>query len=282
MQKIFQAVLTKENRLTFIVIPFDASQVFNIKGKIEVDTMIKGKKIKKSLLPRGGGKYILTFDKALLKKLKVAIGDEFEVTMEKSSVETSKLDDDPIISELYKTVNMKKNSSTGLDTLEAIFTRRSIRKYTGEVVPNSEIEILLKAGSYAPSAENKQPWHFIVIKDIEMLQNITEIQPRSKMILEAGCTILVCGDKDIQKQTGFLIEDCSASIQNILLAAHTIQLGAVWCGIYPVSQFVKGISQLFELPTNIIPVGMVAVGYPNEEKIIANRFNDIRVHKEKW
>jgi len=282
MKKIFQAVLTKENRLTFIVIPFDASQVFNMKGKIEVETMIKGQKIKKSLLPRGGGKYILTFDKDLLKKLKVAIGDEFEVTMENFCEVTSKLDDDPIISELYKTVNMKKNSSIRLDTLETIFTRRSIRKYTGKVVLYSEIEVLLKAGAYAPSAENKQPWHFIVINDSEMLQNITKIQPRSKMILEAGCAIVVCGDKDIQKQTGFLIEDCSASIQNILLAAHAIHLGAVWCGIYPVSQFVKGIGQLFELPTNIIPVGMVAVGYPNEEKIIANRFNDIKVHKEKW
>jgi nitroreductase len=116
-----------------------------------------------------------------------------------------------------------------MDVLEAIFTRRSIRKYTGEPVSDQDLETVLRAGCHAPSAHNIQPWEFLIIKDRSAFDSISKALTYAKMLPQADLCIIVCGDKNKQSMTGFLVEDCSAAIQNILLAAHGIGLGAVWC-----------------------------------------------------
>ncbi|TAH70007.1 MAG: nitroreductase family protein [Anaerolineaceae bacterium] len=169
-----------------------------------------------------------------------------------------------------------------MDVIEAISTRRSIRKFTGEPISDSELDIILRAGFQSPSAHNRQPWEFIVIKDKSRFEALAKVHKYAQMTLQAGACIIVCGNTDIQELTGFLIEDCSASIQNILLASHGIGLGAVWVGLYPITEHTNNISNMFSLPGNIIPVGMVVIGRKGEEKDKADRFNVDKVHYETW
>jgi nitroreductase len=169
-----------------------------------------------------------------------------------------------------------------MEALETIFTRRSIRKFTGEPIADEDLQTILRAGCYAPSATNQRPWQFVVIRKPETLQAITKFQPYSKMLPSAGCCIVVCGSKLDQALTGFLVEDCSAATQNILLAAHALGLGAVWCGLYPVPLFTKPMGRLLKLPGHVIPVGMVAVGHKAEDRTTHERFDPQKIHYETW
>lgn len=169
-----------------------------------------------------------------------------------------------------------------MNTLEAIFTRRSIRKFTGEIISDENLKEILKAGFQAPSAHNREPREFIVVKDEDKLNKISEFHKYAKMLPSAGCGIVVCGDITKQKELGFLVEDCSASIQNILLAAHALDLGAVWCGLYPKENLVDNTSELLDLPEHIIPIGMVVVGVKEEDRGAIDRYNEECVHYDKW
>jgi len=176
----------------------------------------------------------------------------------------------------------KKGINTFMDTIEALFTRRSIRKYTGEPVTDEDIHTILRAGFYAPSAKNRQPWHFIVIFSQETRNFITTIQPYTKMLPLAYCCIIVCGDKLKEKMTGFLVEDCSAALENMLIAAHGLGLGGVWCGIYPLPKVTKAISEYLSLPKNIVPIGLISIGHKGEDRTTEERFQSDLVHFEKW
>ena len=169
-----------------------------------------------------------------------------------------------------------------MDTLEAILSRRSIRMFTGEPVPESSVTILLEAAMSAPSANNQQPWHFVVVKDRVMLNKIPEFHPYSDMLRQAPLAIAVCADLQAELSEGLWIQDCSAATQNILLAAHAMGLGAVWLGVYPISERVTGLHQLLGLPEHIVPLSLVCVGYPAEKKYPANRFDSSRIHHNHW
>ncbi|MDW7754170.1 MAG: nitroreductase family protein, partial [Brevefilum sp.] len=116
-------------------------------------------------------------------------------------------------------------------TLEAIFTRRSVRDFKHDPVSDNDLNDLLRAAMQAPSAKNEQPWHFIVIDDPEILHAIPEFHPYSKMLMDAPLAILVCSDRKLETKRASWLQDCSAATQNILLAAHALGLGAVWLGI---------------------------------------------------
>lgn len=169
-----------------------------------------------------------------------------------------------------------------MDVLNAILTRRSIRKFTGESIKEEDLNILLKSGFQAPSAHNYQPWHFVVVRDENIIDRIVEFHPYAKMLPKAGCGIIVCGDEEKQPNRGFLVEDCSAAIQNMLLAAHGIGLGAVWCGIYSVDKLVDSAKDVLGLPENIIPIGMVVVGVKDEEKEPTDRYDVNKIHYNGW
>jgi nitroreductase len=169
-----------------------------------------------------------------------------------------------------------------MEVVEAIITRRSIRKYTGERVTDAQVELLLKAGMYAPSAVNKQPWHFIVFRDRKVIEEIIKIHPNGRMLEDSDVAILVCFDENLQHDVGYGPVDCSAATQNILLAAHGTGLGAVWVGIYPRENRIKGVHRLFNLPGHIIPFSIISIGYPAEKKELPDRFKKERIHYEKW
>ena len=169
-----------------------------------------------------------------------------------------------------------------METLEAIFTRRSVRDFTHDPVSQEEIEKLLKAGMQAPSAGNEQPWHFVVIDDPDILHAVPEFHPYSKMLLDAPLAIQVCSDRKLEIKRASWIQDCSAATQNILLAAHAMGLGAVWLGIFPKSERVFGMQKLLNLPKDIRPFGLIAVGHPNNKPEPVDRFKEARVHHNQW
>jgi nitroreductase len=165
---------------------------------------------------------------------------------------------------------------------ESLFNRRSIRNYTSEKIHNAELEKIIEAGMYAPSAVNKQPWHFVIFRDKSTINAIIEVHPNSKMLNQASAGILICFDKKLEHDNGYGPIDCSAATQNMLLAAHELGFGTCWIGIYPREKRVSTLHNLFNLPEHVIPFAVVSVGYPNEVKQKPERFKKERIHFEKW
>jgi nitroreductase len=171
---------------------------------------------------------------------------------------------------------------TLMELIEAIHTRRSIRKFLAKPVPGEMIETILGAAMAAPSAGNQQPWHFIVITDRAKLDAIPAFHPYSKMVLQAPAAILVCGDPDGKKWPTFWDQDASAATQNMLLAARDLGLGTVWVGIYPEKDRMEGFRKLFAIPENIHPFALVPVGWPDGQFEAVNRYRPELVRREVW
>ena len=167
-----------------------------------------------------------------------------------------------------------------MDALEAIMSRRSVRKYTDQKVSHEIVEELLKAAMNAPSANNYQPWHFVVIDDRQILDRIPEFHAYSSMLYFAPLAIAVCGDSRIS--SAYWVQDCSAAAENILLAAHASGLGAVWLGFYPEEHRVQELHTLLNLPDNIVPLSLISLGYPAAGKPPENRFSLSKVHHNRW
>ncbi|UCG55542.1 MAG: nitroreductase family protein [Dehalococcoidia bacterium] len=169
-----------------------------------------------------------------------------------------------------------------MEAYEAIISRRSIRKYIKKTLPSFYLEKLLTAAMAAPSAGNQQPWHFIVISDRSILDEIPNFHPHSQMLYEAPLAILVCADTQLETHLGCWVEDCSAATQNILLAAHALGLGAVWLGIYLREERTEAIRKMLKLPESVMPLSLIAVGFPAEKKPPASRYNENRIHYNEW
>ncbi len=169
-----------------------------------------------------------------------------------------------------------------METLEAIRTRRSIRKFISAAIPDELINKLLEAAMYAPSARDTQPWHFIVVTQKDTLHKIPRIHPHANMVYEVPLAILICGDIFIESIPEYLAVNCSAATQNLLLAAHDLGLGGVWLGLYPRKERMEPMVKLFELPENIIPISLVAIGLPNEVHETPERFKQSRIHFNRW
>lgn len=167
--------------------------------------------------------------------------------------------------------------------LDTIYARRSIRKYQEKPVEKEKIETLLKAAMAAPSAMNFKPWEFVVVTNQDKLDAIRSALMFGKF--NAPMAIVVCGNTSIFKHpasTKFWVQDCSAATQNILLAAVNLGLGTVWCGVHPVHNFTKRISEIFGLPSHVIPLNVIYVGYPDEEKPARTQYDPDRVHWERY
>ena len=170
-----------------------------------------------------------------------------------------------------------------MELYEALKTRRSIRSYTRDDVSDALIEKIIAAAMQAPSAGNQQPWQFIVVRDRAALDSVPGYHPYCKMIEQAQVAILVCGDPEGKDWPDFWVQDCSAAVQNLLLAARAEGLGTVWTGIYPVEERINGFRATFELPQRIIPFAMVPVGWPGKQSFKEiNRYNAALIHRERF
>ena len=169
-----------------------------------------------------------------------------------------------------------------MDTLDAIRTRRSIRTYLDRPVPEELIQKLLVAAMQAPSARNQQPWQFVVIDDRAILARIPKVMPNAGMAGSAPLAILVCGDLGLEQSEGYWVVDCAAAVENMLLAAHALGLGAVWCGVYPREPRMEGLRQLVGLPQNVVAHSLVVIGYPAEQVQPEDRYRSERVRRNHW
>ncbi len=166
--------------------------------------------------------------------------------------------------------------------MEEIFTRRSIRRYMAEPVSDEQVTDIIRAGMAAPSAGNQQPWAFVVVRDQAVRDVIADANPYGGMASDAPVVIVLCADMSRDNRPGFWPQDCAAATQNMLLAAHAMGLGAVWCGTYPREERMGPIKEVLGLPEGIIPFSVVPVGYPAEHPAQADRFDARRIHYDRW
>ena len=170
------------------------------------------------------------------------------------------------------------------EQLDFIFGRRSIREYSSNKVTDEMVQKLLEAAMAAPSAVAKDPWRFVVIRNRQKLSQITAALPNGQMLASAALGIAVCGDLEAahERQLSYLLQDCSAAIENLLLCAHVLGLGACWLGVHPREDRVQHIKEILGLPASVIPVACISVGYPAESKEARTRFNPDYVHLDAW
>jgi len=167
--------------------------------------------------------------------------------------------------------------------LEAIFRRRSIRRYQERPVEAGKLDLLLQAAMAAPSAMNCRPWEFVVVTESDKLE-----QFRRRLVFgnrNAPAAIVVCGNPRRSKNPAarlFWVQDCAAATENILLAATSLGLGTVWIGVYPVAAFVRVVREVVRLPRQVIPLCIVYVGYPAEEKPPRTQYEAERVHWQQY
>jgi len=169
-----------------------------------------------------------------------------------------------------------------MEKLNFILDRRSIRRFTGEKIGEGDMKVLLTAAMYAPSAVNRQPWHFVVIDDPSLLERIMEIHPHARMLQSASHAVVVCGDEQLQHDDGYWVVDCGAATQNLLLAAHTLGFGACWVGLHPREERKIHFSRLLQLPSHVWPFALVALGYADEHKPRPERFHPEKVKSNGW
>ncbi len=190
-------------------------------------------------------------------------------------------------------IAMQDNTKTTVETptqdksevvLENIMTRTSVRKYTSQAVENEKIEKLLRAGMAAPTAGNKQPWEFLVITEREILDAIPPIIKGAHMAAKSQLAIVVLGEPEKALVPEYWIQDCSAATENILLAAHGMGLGAVWCGAYPDNNTgkVEAMSKLLNLPDGTLALNVIVIGYPEGEQIVKDKWDPAKVHYNKY
>lgn len=169
-----------------------------------------------------------------------------------------------------------------MDIFECLHTRRSVRQYGDEPVSDEQVRILLDAAMIAPSGGNEQPWHFVVVRDKELLLKVSKTHQYIGMAAKAPLGVLVCGNLDEERYEGLWVQDCSAATQNLLLAANAIGLGGVWTGIYPLEERVEAFRRLLGVPSGVAPLALVLLGRIKNAGPRRSRYNEAKVHWDKW
>ena len=169
--------------------------------------------------------------------------------------------------------------------MDNILTRTSIRAFNDTPVEQEKLEKLVRAGMAAPSAVNSQPWAFVVVTERGQLENLRAAHPHAQMLGTAQAAIVVCGDMrkalDGWAQE-YWVQDASAATENILLAAHGLGLGAVWTGVYPNPEIMPQVAEALELPSYVIPLNVIPIGYPAESPGPKDKWNETNVHYNRW
>jgi len=178
--------------------------------------------------------------------------------------------------------SVNANSLDAISFFKTLISRRSIRNFTKKKVPKRLIKKILFAAMCAPSARDEKPWHFIVIEDRKILDEIPKIHPHAEMFHSASFAILICLDPKLQVSDGYGPLDCANAAMNILLSAHGFGLGAVWVALYPREHRMQAISNLLKIPKEILPFAFIAIGYPAEKSSKKKFFMKERVHYNRW
>ncbi len=157
-----------------------------------------------------------------------------------------------------------------MDIFECIKTRRSIRKYTQQPVEFDKIAKILEAGVYAPSAGNMQNWRFIVVTDHPAIKELYNHCLHQEVVYNAQTIIIVCGVTDkaesmygLRGKRLYTVQNCACAIENMLLAAHALGLGACWIGAFDEDK----IATMFNIKENARPQAIITLGYPDEKPL---------------
>lgn len=174
-------------------------------------------------------------------------------------------------------------SDASQTVIDCIMTRHSVRSYKADAVPDSTVEKILKAGMAAPTACNQQAWELVVVNKAELKDTLGGISRGASMIKDCAFAIVVCGNKSLffeGEKTGgkYWDQDCSAVTENMLLAAHALGLGAVWCGVYPMEDRMESVRTILNLPDNLIPLNVIAFGYPTAPGTPKDKWDEKKVH----
>jgi len=152
-----------------------------------------------------------------------------------------------------------------MDVFEAVQERKSIRAYQEKAVPREKLERILEAGRLAPSAINREPWHFISVTNSEK-RKILSKGPFAKFIAQAPLTIVVCGDK--KASPDWYAVDASLAVENMVLTAVGEGLGTCIVGSFNE----EDVKALLKVPVNFDVIVMIAVGYPKEKLDLSSKF----------
>lgn len=186
----------------------------------------------------------------------------------------------------YRNQSSSQQSETNAESaLNVIAQRTSVRAYSGQPVEDAKVEALLRAAMAAPTARDSRPWAFVVVNDRSTLQAIADTLRGSRMAAKAQLAIVVCGDMTKALEGSgrdFWIQDASAASQNLLLAATAQGLGAVWTGIYPDSARVATCRRILSLPSHIVPLNIIPVGYPAGPTTPKDKWNPSLIHQNRW
>lgn len=172
-----------------------------------------------------------------------------------------------------------------MEALEAIMTRRSVRKFKDKQIPDAVLDKILQAGTYAPSALALQPWAFVVVQDRQFLNKVSDYckpimislmkdahdgmsdefrrlleSPGYSLYYHAPTVIMVIG----KSGSRFREIDCSLCAENLMLAAHALGIGSCWIGSTEVAYDNREIMAGFRIPEGYSPVGTIVFGYPDE------------------
>ncbi|MBN1596206.1 nitroreductase family protein [candidate division FCPU426 bacterium] len=172
------------------------------------------------------------------------------------------------------------------ETIHIIHQRKSVRNYTEQAVARETVELLIRAGMAAPTAANKQPWAFVGITDQEIMKALAKGLEYGHMLNQAAAAIVVCGLPKLSmagRQQEYWIQDCSAASENILLAAESLGLGAVWIGVHPVSVRVKHVRTVLKIgDQDVIPLNVISIGYPQGQEKPKNKYQPEKIHWNTW
>lgn len=164
-------------------------------------------------------------------------------------------------------------------TLETIFSRTSVRSYSDKPVSVETLTLLVKAGMAAPTGMNRQPWEFLVIQDKEIMAKLAVDLPYAKMLKEAQAAIIVVGNPE---KSDYWYLDCSAATENILLAAHSLGLGAVWTAAFPYEASMNKIATALSIPLPYRPLCVIPIGYPKGENRPKDKWSPAKMHLNSW
>ncbi len=170
------------------------------------------------------------------------------------------------------------------DTINTLLHRRSVGEFNDNEVKKDMLNVILLAAMHAPSYENRQPWHFIVITD-ELMLNFLRESLQENIKINSKAVIIVCADTKKDNQKGWWIQDCAAATQNILLAVHGLGLASAWYGLHPTKHLKELVKRNLNLPRHIQPFSLITLGYPRKKAsndMIPARFVQEKVHFNRW
>ena len=166
--------------------------------------------------------------------------------------------------------------------MDILLTEMKIGSFSDQPVCPETVRKLVKAAMAASSVGDQRPWHFVVVTDQATRERMADIHPFGHMLSQAPLALLVCGDPTLQKHAGYWVQDCAAAMENLLIEARALGLGAVWLRIYPVEGRVQTFRKLLDMPLHVIPFAVTPVGYAAEKSEPKCRYNESRVHFDRW